>query len=87
MIERCKVGAFSVAGAPIAGPDGIGKEWCLERRAHERFAGIWQIGDAGGRVGVDVAVAEALSSYLLFHFRFDGIECQVFPAMLGLELG
>lgn len=76
-----------MAGASIAGTNGIRKDRCLERGAHECFCRVGEIGSAGRGVGQDIALVELLAANLFLHLGFDGVEGQVFPAMLGLELG
>jgi hypothetical protein len=76
-----------MAGGAVARGYCVGKEGCLERRAHESTGSwIWEVGGRGRRVGKHIAVDDAASSHLLLHSRLDGVEGEIFPAMLSLEL-
>lgn len=86
IVKRRKVGAFTMPGAAIAGTDRIGEQGGLERRAHESLCRVRQVGCTRRRVGQNIALVKTLAAYLLLHLGFDDVECQVFPAMLGLEL-
>lgn len=86
VVKRGKIGAFTMPGAAIAGTDRIGEQGCLERRAHESLCRVRQVGCTRRRVGQNVALVQTLAAYLLLHLGFDDVECEVFPAMLGLEL-
>lgn len=58
----------------------------FEGQAHKVVGGARNAGGKRSRVGKGVTFSEALLSYL-FENRFDGVEREVFPAMLGLESG
>lgn len=87
VFERGKIGALAVAGAPVAGANGIGKQGRFEGRAHESAGRVWEVGGRRRRVGEDISLGEAFSAHLLLDFRLDGVEGEVFPAVLCLKLG
>jgi hypothetical protein len=47
---------------------------------------MWHIGRIGGVIRENVAVVQGVPSRLL-HLRLDRVEREVFPAILGLEMG
>lgn len=63
VVKARNVSSFSVAGAAVAGANGIGEQGNLQGRAHQGPCGVWQVGCTGGGIGQHLAVGQTLSSY------------------------
>lgn len=62
VIEARHVGAFAMAGAAVAGADGVGEQGGFQGRAHQGPRGVGEVGGTRGRVGQYLAIGQAFAS-------------------------
>lgn len=85
VVKGCGVSAILGTGSAVGQRDCAKNKGFFERKAHEGTSReAWGVG--GGDKGEHVAVDDAASSHLLFHSRLGGVEVEVFPAMLDLQM-
>lgn len=74
--------------APTRSWQVVGKEGFGEGRRSEAMAGVQPTGGGGGSVGGGIdARRRSFPPHTLFHSRFNGIQAQILPAILYLDVG
>lgn len=91
-VEGSQVCPLSVPARAIARTHGIAEQGRLERATHEGIAvvvsrrGVGQIRATGRRrIGVNVGIESSAAAEFLLKLGLDGVEGEVFPAVLCLE--